>query len=592
MKSEDFQSLPALFLDMCRDPDFPGWFKRRDGFWDAYSGDKLEKMLLYATLALAKYGVGEGKSLGIIADSSPNWFIADLACEICHAPTVPLFPNISEEHFEFQCKDSEIAFLAVDRIDNLDAGVRKHLAHFRYIFCFDENSPLPLNGVYWKNLLYEGESLAKEEGARAYFQYRLEGIRPQDLFSVIYTSGSTGLPKGAELSHRNMLSMIGALSPMIHLDVKTDSALSVLPVAHVFERMAICFYISRHVKIYFADSPKNLGVIAYEVHPAICTFVPRILEKLADAVSAREYKLRGLKRRIMHRAMLFAKKNIPGRGKWRRNFYDRLVYRKIREAFGGNFKWIISGSSALNKTVFRFLVNVGFPVFEGYGLTECCPVVSANITGAYKIGSVGKPIAGLRVKIGTQNEILVKGPSVFHGYRNMPEMNREAWTSDGYFRTGDQGLLDEDGYLFLTGRIKEIFKTSTGKYVSPVPIELELGRHPLIDAALVIANNRKFVSAILFLECDDAMRILGTNRRNFHAEEALQDERILCRVQDYIDAVNRKLNHWERIKKWTLVAEPLSVESGLLTPTFKLRRKAVEARFAQEIERMYLPSGG
>lgn len=207
----------------------------------------------------------------------------------------------------------------------------------------------------------------------------------------------------------------------------------------------------------------------------------------------------------------------------------------------------------MNKTVFRFLVNVGFPVFEGYGLTECCPVVSTNITGAYKIGSVGKPIAGLRVKIGPQNEILVKGPSVFHGYRNMPEMNREAWTSDGYFRTGDQGLLDEDGYLFLTGRIKEIFKTSTGKYVSPVPIELELGRHPLIDAALVIANNRKFVSAILFLECDDAMRILGTNRRNFHAEEALQDERILCRVQDYIDAVNRKLNHWSASKngRWS-----------------------------------------
>ena len=587
MEKRHFNSIPEVFLDMCQAKDFPGWFKRVNGSWEEYSGLRLQKMLFYATLAFAKYGVGEGKSLGIIAATSPNWIVADLACEICHAPTVPLFPNISEEHFEFQCDDSEIGFLAVDSIDDLDPGIKKHLARFRYVICFDENSKLPLNGIYWKNLLDEGEILSKEEGTVDWFRYRLNGIREEDLFSVIYTSGSTGLPKGAELSHKNMIAMITALDPMIHPDVATDSAISILPVAHVFERMAITFYASKHLKVYFADSPQNVGVIAHEVRPAIGTFVPRILEKLADAVSQREYKLSGLKRLLMHQAIRFAKKNIPGNGKIRRKIYDKLVYQKIREALGGKFKWIISGSSALNKTVYRFLINVGFPVFEGYGLTECSPVISANMPDANKAGSVGKPIASLQVKIGEQNEILVKGPSVFHGYRNMPEMNRVAWTSDGFFRTGDQGLIDSEGFLFLIGRIKEIFKTSTGKYVSPVPIELELSRHPIIDGAIVIANNRKFVSAILFLGYDAAMRITEKSRRDFHPEEAILDPRVLAVVQSHVDTVNRKLNHWEQIRKWTLVSSQLSVESGRLTPTLKLRRQIVEAEFVREIEKMY-----
>ena len=588
MQMSQFHSIPAMFLDMCRSKDFPGWFRRVDGSWEEYSGKRLEELLFFASLAFAKYGVGEGKSLGIIASTSPNWIVADLACEVCHAPTVPLFPNISEEHFQFQCDDSEIAFLAVDNVDVLDAGIRKHMARFRYIICFDDHAKLPVNGIYWKSLLKEGEILSREYGTQEWFKYKIDTIKRSHLFSVIYTSGSTGCPKGVELSHRNMLSMVGSLESMIDPKPETDAGLSVLPVAHVFERMVICFYMRKHLKVYFADSPKNIGVIAHEVHPTIGTFVPRILEKFADVITSREYRLTGAKRMLVHRAIRFAKKNIPGHGKVRRAIYDKLVYAKIREALGGKFKWIISGSSALNKTVYRFLVNIGFPIFEGYGLTECCPVISVNVPQANRMGSVGKPLESLEVKIGEKHEILVKGMSVFQGYRNMPDMNRAAWTEDGFFRTGDQGFLDKDGFLFLTGRIKEIFKTSTGKYVSPVPIELELVRHPLIDAAMIEANNRKFVSALLFIGYDEAMRILGKRRADFNAEEACQNPEILETLQAYVDAVNRKFNRWEQIKKWTLVAEPLAVESGMMTPTFKLRRGAVEKRFHDQIEKMYL----
>ena len=237
MQMNNFHSIPALFLDMCRAKDFPGWFRRVNGSWEEYSGEKLEEMLFFASLAFAKYGVGEGKSLGIIANTSPNWIVADLACEVCHAPTVPLFPNISEEHFQFQCDDSEIAFLAVDNVECLDPGIRKLLARFRYIICFDDSAKLPINGVYWKSLLKEGEILSKEYGTREWFKYRIDTIKRSHLFSVIYTSGSTGRPKGVELSHRNMLSMVGSLENLIDPKPETDSAMTLLPVVPDVECM-------------------------------------------------------------------------------------------------------------------------------------------------------------------------------------------------------------------------------------------------------------------------------------------------------------------------------------------------------------------
>jgi long-chain acyl-CoA synthetase len=587
MQEKRFRSIPGLFWELCNSADFPGWDCRRDGLWEHYSPERLKRTLFEAALAFSKMGVSEKRSLGIIAKTSPEWILADLAAQVSHAVTVPLFPNISEEHFEFQCDDSEVDFLAIDTVESLDPAIQKRLGRFRRVICFDSKAKLPANGIYWEKLLESGAILGKSEGTHDWLLYNIESIRPSDLFSVIYTSGSTGRPKGAEISQENMVSEVGMIAPLLTTNAAEDSAMSVLPVAHVFERMVICVYMAKHLRIYFADSPKNTGVIAHEVRPTIATFVPRILEKMALAASNREHRLRGLKRLLMHRALLFAKKTVPGRAPLRRKIYDRLVYRQIREAMGGRFRWIISGSSALNQTVSRFLLNMGFPVFEGYGLTECSPVVSVNLPGRFRLKSVGKPLPGLSVKIGEKNEILVKGRSVFQGYRNMPEVNRDAWTEDGYFRTGDQGIIDKDGFLFLIGRIKEIFKTSTGKYVSPVPVELELSRHPLIEAALVEANNRKFVSALLFLSGEVASQILGVERRKLDISKAAADERILSAVGEYVERVNRKLNHWEQIRKWTLVGEPVTVESGLMTPTFKLRRKAVEARYAEKIEAMY-----
>ncbi|MFA6834847.1 MAG: AMP-binding protein [Fibrobacteraceae bacterium] len=580
-------SLPALFMDTCNSPEFSGWYMRRNGLWESYSPERLKQELFYITLALNKLGIGEGKSLGIAAKSSPEWLIADFACEICHGTTVPLFPNITQEHFDFQCTDSQVDVLAIDSPQNLDNSIHASLSRFNLVICFNSEAQIPQNGIRWRDLLTEGEILAKEEGTTDWFRFRIQSIQPDDLFSVIYTSGSTGRPKGAELSHRNMLSLLESLDPQFETRPETDVALSVLPLAHVFERMVLYFYILKKIRVYFADDPKNAGKICKEIRPTVITLVPRILERICERLYCVENNMHGLSRKLTHQAIRFAKMNVPGKSPLLRQLYDKLVYKKMREALGDNFNWIVSGSCALDKTTYRFLSNLGFPIYEGYGLTECTPVVSVNSQKFSKAGSVGKILPHLQVKFGEKNEVLVKGDSVFHGYRNMPDKNQVAFTEDGFFHTGDQGIIDHEGYLFLTGRIKEIFKTSTGKYVSPVPIELELMRHPLIEAAMIEANGRKFVSAIIFLGYRAAIHLLHTDEKHFNSQEAIKSPRIQEAVAHHIQMVNQKLNHWEQIQKWVLVADELSIEKGLITPTFKLRRSKAEILFKDKIEAMY-----
>ena len=318
------------------------------------------------------------------------------------------------------------------------------------------------------------------------------------------------------------------------------------------------------------------------------TVVPRILERLYESMTAAGEKIHGVQKFIFEHALSYAKHRNPLAKKnlvWK--FYNKFVYAKLRKAMGGRFRLVISGGGALNKSICRFLLNVGFDVCEGYGLTECSPVVSVNRPGKARPGSVGQPLTHLQVKIGEHSEVLVKGESVFKGYRNRDNLNAEIFTEDGFFRTGDQGYFDRDGYLYLTGRLKELLKTSTGKYVSPNPIELELSRHLLIEQALVIANDRKFASALIFLNPVNAKRFLQRTEKEFSVQRALKSKRVRESIERYIERVNGKLNHWEQICKWTLIGDELTVESGLLTPTLKIRRSVAEARYAEEIEKMY-----
>ena len=397
-----------------------------------------------------------------------------------------------------------------------------------------------------------------------------------------------GAPKGVDLTHRNMLVQIQNLLELYHMNRKEDSCLTILPVAHVFERMAVYFYVLNGVRIYFGDSPKNVATMLTEVRPTIMIVVPRILERLYESITIIGDKAKGPKRFLIKNAVKLAKINEPSKKRTiMQRVYNKLVYKKMRDALGGRFKLIVSGSSALNKSILRFLLNIGLPVFEGYGMTECSPVVSANGPGCSKPGTIGKPLPHLQVKIGDNSEILVKGESVFSGYHNDPEANQRAFTEDGFFKTGDQGFFDSDDFLNFTGRIKELLKTSTGKYVCPSPIELEISRHPVVEQALIVANDRKFASAVIWLNPEGARRMLKFQKEEFSVEKALQSGRIREAINRHITRINKKLNHWEQIRKWTLVGDELTTESGLLTPTLKIRRKVAEAMYAEQIEAMY-----
>ncbi len=588
MESLKFNSLPELFLATCNRTEFGGWYQRKNGIWTHFSKEALAKDTRAVALALHKHGVQAGESIGIIAWSSPYWIMADIATQINHARVVPLFPNISSENFAFQCEDAVVRILIVDKIDDLEAQLKDNLSRFTTIICIDATSSLPEKGIYWDDLLVEGYALLQQEENAKWLQSQIESIQPDDLFSIIYTSGSTGRPKGAELSHRNMLSQVQSLVELYKLDPEKDSCLTLLPVAHVFERMAVYFYIMSGVPIYFADSPKSVAQIMTEVKPSVMVVVPRILERLYESMTAAADRARGPRRLVIKSAIKLAKLNDPTKKRSHAMvLYDKLVYSKMRNAIGGNFKLIVSGSCALNKTILRFLLNIGLPVYEGYGLTECSPVVSANCAQSVSLGSVGKPLKHLQVKIGENNEVLVKGDSVFRGYHNLPDLNAEIFTSDGFFKTGDQGSIDENGFLSLTGRIKELLKTSTGKYVCPNPIELEISRHPLVEQALVIANNRKFASALIWLNPEGARRLLRISKTEFRMDLALKSLRVRESIFRHITRINRKLNHWEKICRWVLIGDELTIESGLLTPTLKIRRKIAEERYSDKIEGMY-----
>lgn len=581
-------SLCTLFIKTCNRSDFPGWYLRKNGDWVFYSKKTLKNNLFNLAYALHKRGLNNKKNLGIIAPTSPDWIIADLAVQICQGVTVPLFPNISSDNFLYQCEDAGVEFLVIESISSLEKPLQEALSSFHLIICLDSTEPKPENGIYWDELVEEGRLQATPKEIKGWVDAQLKKISSDDVFSIIYTSGSTGLPKGVPLTHRHMIAQLKTIRSIFPLDRKTDSAITILPVAHVFERMTLYYYTLVGLKLYFADDPKNAATLLQEIKPSVMTVVPRVLERLYEKMTAAADTRSGLQKILINKAIRFAKLEDPKKNSVSKKIYERLVYEKMRAAIGGQFKYIISGSSALNKSINRFLLNVGLPVYEGYGLTECSPVVSANYKGHSKLGSVGQKLSHLKVKIGEHKEILVKGETVFSGYHNQEDYNRTIFTKDGFFKTGDEGYIDEDGFLFISGRIKEMLKTCTGKYVSPLPIELELCRHPFIESALVIANDRKFVSSLIFMNFESSRRYLKMTKENFDPKKALFSRHINSAIEKHIHNVNKKLNHWEQIQKWTLIADPLNIESGLLTPTFKLRRKTTERIYAAKIEEMYL----
>ncbi len=585
-QGNDFKTLPALIkyvLNTYRNSTALNY--KHLGQWDHISTEEFVEIVRRLSLGLKAIGVNAGDKCGIIVPSSPQWIMIDLAITVNGAVSVPMFPNISYDNFNFEISDSSIKVLFIKNQNILEKSIQGKLKDFKKIIALDVESQGD-NVMNFQELLSRGDEVSSES-PELYSMLNQE-VKEDDLATIIYTSGSTGVPKGVSITHKNLISQIKSATKRFPIDSSKDCVLSCLPLAHVFERMVIYYYLSTGTSIYFADDIKKVGDLLREIHPTVITLVPRLLEKVYLKMSKNVKELKGLKRKLANLAFRKAETNMPGKKSIGLRILDRLIYKKLRAALGGNLRLVICGSAKLSPDVERFFLNIGLPLFQGYGLTECSPVVSANYPGHNKLGTVGPPFPGVTVKIDKGGEVLVKSPGVFKGYYNNDKETKAVIDKDGWFHTGDLGFFDKDGYLTINGRLKELFKTSNGKYISPIPIEQMAKKNRLVDMATIIAEGKKFVSLLLFPDFENLESVREEyGLTNISDEDLLNSSAVNDELERLIKSINEKLNQWEQIRDYRLIKKPISIESGELTPTMKIRRHIIEKKFIKLIDEIY-----
>ena len=502
------------------------------------------------------------------------------------AINVPIYPTSSVEDYSYVLQHSEakVCFCSNAEILAKALVAQKASPPLQHLFTFDH-----LAGQrHWPEVAPLSERVPVSE-----LQQRKDGVKRADLATIIYTSGTTGRPKGVMLSHDNILSNVEASAERLPVDA-TGRCISFLPLCHIYERMLMYLYLYVGVSIHFQESMDDLGDRIREVKPDVFTAVPRVLEKVYERIIAKGEEQTGVKRKLFFWALdLGLRYEVYGRSPW----YDlqlavarKLVFSKWRAALGGNVRCVSSGSAALQPRLARVFNAAGIPLMEGYGLTETSPVVSVNDArnDGLRFGYVGRPLKDVQVRIADDGEILVKGPNVMMGYYLEPELTREVLDPDGWFHTGDIGEVSTDGFLRITDRKKEIFKTSGGKYVAPQVIENKLKASRFVEQAMVIGENRKFPAALIvpnfnFLKDYCALKEIPFTDR----QQVIGDKRILDRLMKEVDTANLGLGHWEQVRKIILLPQEFSIETGELTPTLKLRRKPILVRYASLVDALY-----
>jgi len=545
------------------------------GHWKSISSKEFVYMVRCLASSFEKAGVQQGTSVAIISDSSPFWLIVDYALQCLGAVSIPIFANISSSNLSFELEDAEIKYVYIasqEKFDQIESSLKDmKLVLIKDIKASGENIE--------QFLTFLGNDI----------KYTAPQINPDDLATIIYTSGSTGVPKGVELSHTNLITQI--LDTKERVDLSSDfKALSFLPLAHIFERMVMSYYLSSGLSIYFADDVKNVANLLKELKPDIMTVVPRLLDKIYTKMHENVSQARGIKWLIGSAA--FYRANSKNPNSKNENAFDRLfaklVYTKLQEALGGNLKYLITGGAPLSFPVYRFFHNIGLPLYQGYGLTETSPVISVNYPEENKIGTCGKPFSHVQIKLAEDGELLTKGPSVMRGYHKQALKTKDMIDEDGWLHTGDLAEIDEEGYVTLISRKKELFKTSTGKYVSAISMEQRITANKWVDYAVVIADNKPFVSALIFM--DEILLESFASKNGLESlsfEELIRQRRIQAIVMNLIKNLNTKLNHWEKIQMFHIVTEKVSIESGVLTPSMKVSRAKVEELYKSEINNFY-----
>ena len=561
-----------------------------DGHWEKTSTSEFIALGNKVSRGLLKLGIKPGDKIVLITTATrTEWAVMELGISQIGAISVPVYPSISPEDYDFIFNNADVKYCFVSDVDLYDKvmKIRDNVATLQGVFSFDEINGAP----NWREVL----DLGADDATQGEVEDISKSINTEDLATIIYTSGTTGRPKGVMLTHQNIVSNVLGSNPRIPeikgMDFSDIKILSFLPICHIFERMLFYLYQYNGYAIYFAESIEKMGDNIKEVQPHIMSVVPRIIEKVYDKIYDKGTSAGGLKSKIFLWALGVnkAKEKLGKPSSLQEIIADKLVFSKWREGLGGNIITLVSGSAALSARLNKMFQNAGIPILEGYGLTETSPVISVNSFGKIKVGTVGHPLDNLEVKIQEDGEITVKGPSVFKGYFKNEEMTKEAFTADGFFKTGDIGHFDEEGYLHITDRKKEMFKTSGGKYIAPQVIENLAKASKFIEQIMVVGDGEKMPCA--FVQPDFNFIKNWAERKELKIGETpaemVKSPELKERIGKEIAYLNTKLGNWEQIKKFELTPEVWSIELGLLTPTLKLKRKAVKERYLNLYNEMY-----
>ena len=561
-----------------------------NGVWVKTSTQEYIAKANAVSRALLKMGIQKDDKIAIISSNNrTEWNIMDIGALQTGAQTVPIYPTISEEDYEYILNHSGAIYCFVSDAEVLRKVnlIRDKIPNVKEVYSFNE-----IEGCKnWNELLILGVDTGNQNDV----EYRKSNVKTEDLATIIYTSGTTGRPKGVMLSHKNIVSNVLDSAARIPFEAGKSRALSFLPICHIFERMILYLYQYYGVSVYFGESIDKISDNLKEVKPTVITAVPRLLEKVYDKIYAKGTELTGIKKNLFFWAIDLGLRYEPygANGFWyemQLKLARKLIFSKWKEGLGGNLDLMVSGSAALQPRLARVFAAAEIPVMEGYGLTETSPVISVNDmrNKGFRVGTVGKVIDNVEVIIAEDGEILCKGPNVMMGYFKDEKLTSEVIT-DGYFHTGDIGIFDADGFLKITDRKKEMFKTSGGKYIAPQLIENTMKQSRFIEQIMVIGDGQKMPAAFIqpsfeFLKEWAVIHGLDIGKSN---EEIISNEKVIERIQGEIDTLNEKFGNWEKIKRFELTPDVWSIEGGQLTPTLKLKRKIVMEKYIDLFHKIY-----
>jgi long-chain acyl-CoA synthetase len=594
---EDPQTISELFFQAVEKYPLENALNyKEDGQWNSISS--MEMMGRIGSIAQGLHGLGlrHGDRAAILAANSPEWTLSDAACQFTGIIDVPIYTTLSPSSICYILRDSgaRVLFIENKTLWEQIEEILPQCPELEKLVFFDAEGVDEKIGMSLREMESPGHEA--DRGRDLLAGELMPKVKPGDVATLIYTSGTTGEPKGVMLSHSNLISNVIDAGARFDFS-KQDKPLSVLPLSHVFERTGMYLYIYHGMMVHYAESIDKVPENLQEVRPTLFVGVPRIFEKVYSRAKLQAAKSSRVKEMIFDWAIEIAKqharlttseKQVPRMLAIKRGIADRLVYKKFREFFGGDLRHCISGGAALSDEIALIFTGAGVSIMQGYGLTETSPVISSNNVIEGRLGTVGKPIPNVEVRIAADGEIEARGPNVMLGYYNKPEATREAFTTDGWFRTGDIGTLDADGFLRITDRKKELFKTSGGKYIAPAPIEQMIKSSRFVSQVVLIGSERIFAAALIvpnFEQLKSYAHLKGLSVKS--PADFCSDPKIVHLFERQVAETTKGLAQYETVKKFALLENEFTVEGGELTPTLKIKRRVIDEKYKNEIDKIY-----